>query len=111
MGWVAILLLPFGANAETVASGTGFRVDDAGWTLTNRPVVEDCTRIEMQGGVPADTVVVDDTADLALVLFPIGIPVPFLVIREAGPKLGRGWPKRSRRWAIRSPICCHRASR
>lgn len=87
MGWVAILLLPFGANAETVASGTGFRINDAGWTLTNRHVVEDCTQIEMEGGVRADTVLMDDTADLALVFFPTDVPVPFLVIRESGPRL------------------------
>jgi serine protease Do len=81
------LVADVGTAQSLLSTGTGFLVNDTGWILTNRHVVEDCDFMEVEGFGRATTIIKDSQADLALVLLRgqhQGAPLP---LRETPPRL------------------------
>ena len=79
-------------DAGPSSSGSGVVVDGDGRVLTNRHVVEGCSRLRVRGDavVPtsADIVALDDAADLALLR--ASAPLPFAAVFRAGSPLRAG---------------------
>ncbi len=77
-------MLGTAALAET---GTGFYLNDQGWALTNRHVVDDCAAVQV-GGAAAISVITDPVADLALVHAPNPAVTHKLAVRQRPPMIG-----------------------
>jgi serine protease Do len=54
---------------QVVGNGTGFLVNKAGWVLTNAHVAEGCDEVVVDRFGAAQSVIVDESADLALLRF------------------------------------------
>lgn len=81
------LVADVGTAQSLLSTGTGFLINDTGWVLTNRHVVEDCDFMEVEGYGRATTIIKDSQADLALVLLRGQHQGTPLALRETPPRL------------------------
>lgn len=75
-------------QSDVSSSGTGFFVNDQGWTVTNAHVVEGCSSVSVPQLGEGSDLAVDRQNDLAVFRLPLGTGKPHLPLRRSQPRLG-----------------------
>lgn len=84
--WAAVWCILLADNALADSSGSGFFINSV-WVMTNDHVVEDCTRIEVEGFGAAQDVLRDPDSDLAVVRLERPFRGEALSFRASAPRL------------------------